>query len=72
MSVNTRDIVSTLPGYNREKTTKSKGMWNTNFQTYNPPMAYKVLEQDKKGGAGIIMIGAAILGLIIAICIGVV
>ena len=70
MSVNTRDIVSTLPGYNRVGTTKNKGMWNGDFQSYNPPMAYKVLKQDKKGGAGIIMIGAAILGLIIAICVG--
>lgn len=68
--VNTRGIVSTLPGYNQQTTKKKNALWNTNFQTYNPPMAYRVLEQDKKGGAAIIAIGAAILGLIIAACVG--
>ena len=68
--VNTRGIVSTLPGYNSQTTKKKNALWNTNFQAYNPPMAYKILEQDKKGGAMIIMIGAAILGLIIAACVG--
>ena len=47
--VNTRGIVSTLPGYNSQTTKKKNALWNTNFQTYNPPMAYKILEQDKKG-----------------------
>ena len=70
--VNTRGIVSTLPGYNSQATKKKNALWNTNFQAYNPPMAYKILEQDKKGGAMIIMIGAAILGLIIAVCVGVI
>lgn len=67
---NTRNIVSTLPGYNQQTTKKKNALWNTDFQTYNPPMAYRVLEQDKKGGAIILMIGAAILGLIIAVCVG--
>ncbi len=70
--VNTMNIASTLPGYNCSTTKKKNALWNTNFQAYNPPMAYKVLEQDKKGGAAIIAIGAAILGLIIAVCIGVI
>lgn len=70
--VNTREIVGSLPGYNSQTTKKKDALWNTNFQTYNPPMAYRILEQDKKGGAVAVMIGAAILGLIIATCIGVI
>ena len=70
--VNTRNIAGSLPGYNSQATKKKNALWNTNFQTYNPPMAYKILEQDKKGGAMIVMIGAAILGLIIAVCVGVI
>lgn len=69
--IKTREIVGTLPGYNKAEPKKSKSVWNTDFQSYNPPMSYKVLEQDKKGGACIVMIIAAIVGLIIAACLGV-
>ena len=68
--VNTRNIAGSLPGYNSQATKKKNALWNTNFQTYNPPLADRILEQDKKGGAAIIMIGDAILGLIIAVCVG--
>lgn len=68
---NTRDIVRELPGYNKKQYHKSRAVWNTDFQSFNPPLAYKIQAQESKGGAGIVMICAAILGLIIAACLGV-
>ena len=73
MTVSTyEEITKKTPEKTLLATKKKNALWNTNFQTYNPPMAYKILEQDKKGGAMIVMIGAAILGLIIAACVGVI
>lgn len=55
---------------NQNKKNKNRiGLWNTDFQSYNPPTAYKVLEQEKAGGAGVVMILALIIGLIIAACV---
>ena len=69
-NVNHSNILRSLDGYNPTPTyTRRKG-WNMDFQSYNKPLAYRVLEQDKNGGAGVIMIVALILGLIIAGCLG--
>ena len=69
--IKTREIVGTLPGYNRVPSKKSKPVWNTDFQSFNPPLAYRVQQQEKKCGAGFVMICALIIGLIIAACVGV-
>lgn len=64
--VDTSKIVSTLPGYNRKPQYKQKGLWNTDFQSYNPSLAYKV--QKRSDGGLFYMIIALIIGMIIAAC----
>ena len=68
-NVNHSEIIKGLPGHNKKNAYKPRG-WNMDFQSYDPPLATKILEQDKKGGAVVVMLGALILGLIIAACLG--
>lgn len=49
---------------------KPKAVWNTDFQSFNKPTVYRVQEQERKGGAGIIMLLALVVGLIIAASVG--
>ena len=62
---NSVEILRSLPGHNRQPQYKPKG-FNTDFQSYNPPLAYKIRQQDAKGGAMVVMLGALILGAIVA------
>ena len=65
-NVNSRDILTSLPGVNRvPSSTKPRG-FNMDFQSYNPPLAYKIRKQDEEGGGVFWMLVALVVGGIVA------
>lgn len=68
-NVNSRDILTSLPGVNRvpssKPTSKPRG-FNMDFQSYNPPLAYKIRKQDEEGGGVFWMLVALVVGGIVA------
>jgi hypothetical protein len=64
-NVNSRDILTSLPGVNRVPSSKPRG-FNMDFQSYNPPLAYRIRKQDEEGGAVFWMLVALVVGGIVA------
>ena len=65
-NVNSRDILTSLPGVNRVPSSNKSRGFNMDFQSYNPPLAYKIRKQDEEGGGVFWMLVALVVGGIVA------